>query len=132
MSTFIGETESLSMSALSVVIMGPDEEQRKAMAKALAGPQASIARELSRYPEVDELADLVKGDYDVVIVHLDPDPEPALDVIESLCSGSNSITVMVHSAHPDPQLLLRCMRAGAREFLTEPLFASVIGEALVR
>lgn len=132
MSSFTGSAESLSMGALSVVIMGPDEKQRKAMAKALAGPQATIARELSRYPEVDELADLMNGDYDVVIVHMDPDPEPALDVIESLCSGSNSITVMVHSAHQDPQLLLRCMRAGAREFLAEPLYASVIGEALVR
>jgi len=120
------------MGALSVVIMGPDEEQRKAMAKALAGPQATIARELSGYPDVDEVADLVNGDFDVAIVHLDPDPEPALDVIESLCSGSNSMTVMVHSARQDPQLLLRCMRAGAREFLAEPLFASVIGEAMVR
>lgn len=129
---FTSETESLSMSALSVVLMGPNGEQRRAMAKALAGPQATVAREFSGYPEVDELAELVKQDYDVVIVHLDPDPEPALDVIESLCSGSNSITVMVHSSREDPQLLLRCMRAGAREFLTEPLLASTIGEALVR
>jgi pilus assembly protein CpaE len=131
-STFINETESLSMSALSVVLMGPDAEQRRAMAKALAGPQANVAREFSRYPEVEELAELMKGDCDVVIVHMDPDPEPALDVIESLCSGSNSITVMVHSTRQDPQLLLRCMRAGAREFLTEPLLPSAIGEALVR
>ena len=130
--SFASETESLSMSALSVVLMGPNVEQRRAMATALAGPQAIVVREFSGYPEVDEIADLLKQDYDVVIVHVDPDPEPALDVIESLCSGSNSITVMVHSAHEDPRLLLRCMRAGAREFLTEPLLSSAIGEALVR
>ncbi len=64
--------------------MGPDEQRREAMAKALAGPQATIARgAFERYPEVDELAEIIEGDYDVVIVHLDPDPEPALDVIES-------------------------------------------------
>lgn len=130
--SFTTEAESLSMSALSVVLMGPDAAQRQAMTKALAGPQAKVARVYSGYPEVDELSALMKQDYDVVIVHLDPDPEPALDVVESLCSGSNSITVMVHTARQDQQLLLRCMRAGAREFLTEPLLPSSIGEALVR
>ena len=34
---------------------------------------------------------------------------------------SRSLTVMVYSAHPDPELLVRCMRAGAREFLTDPV-----------
>ena len=132
MSTFISEPDSLSMGALSIVLVGPDEQQRRAMAKALAGPQASVAREISKYPEVDNLAELTAGKYDVVIVHLDPDPEPALDVVESLCSGNSSVTVMVHAMRPDPQLLLRCMRAGAREFLTDPLLPNVIGEALVR
>jgi pilus assembly protein CpaE len=55
-----------------------------------------------------------------------------LDVVESLCGGSNSVTVMVHAGRPDSQLLLRCMRAGAREFLTDPVLPSTMGEALVR
>ncbi len=132
MSTAATSPDSLSMGALSVVLMGPDEQQRRAMAKALAGPQATVAREFSSYPDVDQLPELTTGDYDVVIVHLDPDPESALDVVESLCSGSSSITVMVHASRPDPELLLRCMRAGARELLTDPLLPNVVGEALVR
>ena len=47
------------MSALSVVLIGPDEERRQAVAKALAGPQAKIAREVSRYPDVDDLAEIL-------------------------------------------------------------------------
>jgi pilus assembly protein CpaE len=39
---------------------------------------------------------------------------------------------MVHSARVDSELLVRCMRAGAREFLGEPLLPGAIGEALVR
>ena len=39
---------------------------------------------------------------------------------------------MVYSARADSELLVRCMRAGAREFLTEPCLPSTIGEALVR
>ena len=132
MSTSVSEPDSLRMDALSVVVIGPEEEQRQAIARALAGPQARIAREFSNYPDVDQLAELAAGDYDVIIVHLDSDPERALDVVENLCSGSSSITVMVHSAQPHPELLLRCMRVGAREFLADPLLPNVVGEALVR
>lgn len=132
MSSFIRETESLSMSALSVVLMGSDREQREAFTQALLGPQASIVREFAHYPEVDELPTLMKPEYDVVLIDLDPDPERALDVIETLCSGNSLLTVMAYSARTDAELLMRCMRAGAREFLTETSLPSAIGEALVR
>jgi pilus assembly protein CpaE len=39
---------------------------------------------------------------------------------------------MVYSAQTDSEMLVRCMRAGAREFLTEPIALSTIAEALVR
>ena len=39
---------------------------------------------------------------------------------------------MVYSARTDSELLVRCMRAGAREFLTQPIPPSTIAEALVR
>ena len=132
MSTFMRDTESLSMSALSVVLIGPDEQRRRVVAKALAGPQAKIARVVERYPEVGDLAEIIEADYDVVIVDLDPDPELALDVVETLCGQDNSVTVMVYSARADSELLVRCMRAGVREFLTEPVLPSTVGEALVR
>jgi pilus assembly protein CpaE len=132
MSTFTRDTESLSMSALSVVLIGPDEQRRRVVVKALAGPQAKIARVVERYPEVGDLAEIIEADYDVVIVDLDPDPELALDVVETLCGQDNSITVMVYSARGDSELLVRCMRAGVREFLTEPVLPGTVGEALVR
>src|ERR1051325_1339433 len=131
MSTFMRDTESLSMSTLSLVLIGPDEKRRRAVAKAFAGPQATITHELSLYPALDDLARLIQGDCDGVIIDLDANAEQALEVIENLCS-SNSITVMVYSACSDPQILVRCMRAGAREFLAEPVLPSSAGEALVR
>jgi len=39
---------------------------------------------------------------------------------------------MVYSTRADQELLLRCMRAGAREFLTLPFDPGVMAEALVR
>ena len=47
--------------------------------------------------------------------------------------GANGVaTVMVYSARADAELLVRCMRAGAREFLTLPFSHSTMAEALVR
>ena len=132
MSTFMRDTESLSMSALSVVLISPDENRRRSLSKALAGPQAIIARELARYPELDEIGEVVEADYDVAIVDLDANVEQALDMVESLCAQHSSITIMAYSERLDPELLVRCMRAGAREFLSEPLVPSTVGEALVR
>jgi pilus assembly protein CpaE len=122
----------VGMGALSLLLIGPHDERRRTIAKALAGPQASITRELTQYPQVDDLAEILEADHDAVIIDLDPDPEQALDVIENICSAHSSVTVMAHSACPDSDLLVRCMRAGAREFLTEPVAPNTVTEALVR
>jgi pilus assembly protein CpaE len=69
--------------------------------------------------------------YGIVIIDLDGDPEFALQLVESI-SADGFATVMVYSENADPELLVRCMRAGAREFLTLPLEQRVVEEALVR
>ena len=74
---------------------------------------------------------LLEAEYDVVIVELDSNPEYALDLVENIC-GSSSVTVMVYSEQVYPEMLVRCMRAGAREFLTQPITPSSIAEAMVR
>lgn len=132
MSTYVNDTEFLSMSTLSVVVIAPNDERRMSLIKALAGPQAAIAREFTRYPGRDEVAEIAEADPDVVIVDIEPDLDMALEVIEVTCSQSSSATVMVYAAQPDSELLVRCMRAGAREFLTDPVLPSSAGEALVR
>jgi pilus assembly protein CpaE len=132
MSSATRDPDSLSMSALSIVLVSPSAERRQAVARALNGPQANVARELSKYPNIDDAAQLANGDYDVVIVDLDADPEHALDLVEGICGANSAMTVMALSNQADPDLLVRCMRAGAREFLAEPIVPSKVAEALVR
>jgi pilus assembly protein CpaE len=132
MSTYMSDAESVSMSALSVVVIAPSEPRRVSLIKAFAGSQAAVARELSRYPGPGDIGQIIEADPDVVVVDLDPDQEQALEVVESICSQSRSLTVMVYATHPDQELLVRCMRAGAREFLTAPVLPASAGEALVR
>src|SRR5436305_14887986 len=104
MSSSIRDAESLSMSALSLVLIGPHEERRYAVAKALAGPQASIARELKHYPQVDDLEEIIEADHDVVVIDLDPKPELATDIVEDERRRDASATVIVYSANKDSVL----------------------------
>jgi pilus assembly protein CpaE len=131
MSTSTQGRDTLDVHVMSVALIGPQEQRRKAVAHALAGSQANVAREFSSYPELDDVPQLLESDFDIIIVELDTDPEHALELIENIC-GNSSVTVMVYSTQADPELLVRCMRAGAREFLNQPISAGTIAEALVR
>jgi pilus assembly protein CpaE len=131
MSTYIQDPDTLGTNVLSVAVIGPEEQRRKAIASALAGPQARVTREFPAYPDLDDVPRLLEDDYDVIIVELDTNPEHALDLVENICCNS-TLTVMVYSARADSELLVRCMRAGAREFLTQPIAPSTMAEALVR
>jgi len=131
MSTSMQGPDTFDVHVMSVALIGPEEQRRKAVASALAGSQANVTREFTSYPELDDVPQLLETGFDVIIVDLDSDPEHALDLVEHIC-GNSSATVMVYSTQADPELLVRCMRAGAREFLSQPIAPSKIAEALVR
>jgi Flp pilus assembly CpaE family ATPase len=67
----------------------------------------------------------------VIIIDLDADTEFALDLVDNI-SANDAAKVMVYSSNSDPNLVVRSMRAGAREFLTAPYDEDTIAEALVR
>ncbi len=124
--------DSPGSGALSVVLIGPDEQRRKAVAQALSGCSIGVIREFSSYPaDLDELPRMLEHACDVVIVDLDADPEYALEVVERIYAFG-SATVIVCSARANLELAVRCMRAGAREFLTLPLNPATLADALAR
>gem|GEM_PF-663657 len=117
---------------LSIALVGPDENRRKAAANVLAGCQEVDVREFSSYPpSLDDVPRLMEQHYDVIIIDLDAQPEYALQMVESICANS-AATVMVYSVKADSELLVRCMRAGAREFLPLPFAKKTMAEALTR
>jgi pilus assembly protein CpaE len=124
--------DSIGSDALSIALIGPDERRRKEAASALLKCGGTEVREYAAYPaNLDEVPRLLEQRNDVIIIDLDSDPEFALELVESLCANG-ATTVMVYSSKPDPDLLVRCMRAGAREFLTPPFAQNTMAEALVR
>ena len=102
------------------------------MANALAGSNITTVREFNSYPpELEDVAKLLEKSYDVIIIDLDSDQKYALELVERIVAVCPA-TVMVYSTQTDPGVLMRCMRAGAREFLTIPIDGNVLAEAMVR
>jgi len=122
------QAEGLGSNLLSVMLIGPDGRRRIAVADALAGTPCQLGEEMASYPDLDQAAQLQE---DIVILDLDSDAEQALELVETIC-GNSSATVMVYSANLDSEMMLRSMRAGAREFLTYPLKQSALADAVVR
>jgi pilus assembly protein CpaE len=123
--------DAIGSNVLSVALIGPTESRRKPIASALAALHGSQIKEYSQYPDIDDVPKLLEAEYDVIVMELDSDPEYALEVVESIC-GNRPVTVMVYSEQMNPDMLVRCMRAGAREFLAQPITATTIAEAMVR
>jgi pilus assembly protein CpaE len=116
---------------MSVVVIGSDDRRRHDVVFAVQGPLCAEPQQMTLYPELSHIGKIIETGFDVVLIELDSNPEAALDVIESISSASPA-TVMVYSSTSDSDLMIRCMRAGAREFLPMPTSVSNMAEALVR
>jgi Flp pilus assembly CpaE family ATPase len=124
--------DSAGTELLSIALIGPDEERRKTVAKALADGRGVDIREFSSYPPaLDDVPRLLEQYYDVIMIDLDSNPEYALELVENICA-KDSATVMVYSALANRDLVFRCMRAGVREYLTPPFDQNTMAEALDR
>jgi protein TonB len=101
-------------------LIGPDDVHRKIVSRALMNSEAGFVREFNAYPNGQgELSRLMDQGFGVVMIDVDSDERRALALVESI-AALGSVMVMVYSKRNDPDLLTRCMRAGAREFLPLP------------
>ena len=116
---------------LAITLIGPNEVRRLAAVKALTSCVGSEIYEYSIYPQGLGGAHKKLQESDAIIIDLDSDREAALNLVENVCAGS-AATVMVYSDSTDPELLMRCMHAGAREFLTIPFAPDAMSDAMAR
>ena len=116
----------------SIALIGPDEKRRLAAKRALSECRCTDVAEFSGYPaSLDELPRMLESGFDVILIDLDTNPETALEVVESICTHCDAL-VMAYSAGVDEGLLVRCMQAGTREFLTVPFKTDELKDALAR
>jgi periplasmic protein TonB len=114
------EPELTGSRGMKVALIGPNEMHRKIVAKAVGGSETRSVREFVDYPtDLADLPRILEQNYDVIMIDVDSDQSYALKLVETIASVTNAM-VMVYSKRNDPELMMICMRAGARDFLPLP------------
>jgi len=118
-------------SALRLAIVDPNDAARDSLKSLLLGMERIwLEAECSQY---DFFCDVVKQTTpDIAVIAMDTDAERALELVQELQQSSPNCRILVVSGSTDGQLILRAMRAGAKEFLSLPLFPEDLSQALDR
>jgi pilus assembly protein CpaE len=105
---------------LRLAIVDPSDSQREALKNLLLGMDMIwLEAECSRY---EFFADVVaQTNPDIGLVAIDADPQKALELVGRLGVSSPDCSVLVVSSSNDGSLILQALRAGAKEFLTQPV-----------
>jgi len=116
---------------IRVVLVDPNEESRQALQQ-LLGSMGSvwIVEVLSSYKVA--ASRIVEIAPDLCLVALDSEPGQAVELIASIVQALPNAVVLPASANCDSTLILKSVRAGAREFLTLPIEASELMEIITR
>jgi pilus assembly protein CpaE len=118
-------------SVLRIAVVDPKDATREALKAMLLGlDSAWLEAECSRYEFFGDV--IGQTNPDVGFVALDSNPDKALDLITSLSKSAPDCAILVTSSSTDGNLILRTMRAGAKEFLTHPLKPEDLAAALQR
>lgn len=125
-------TKSTPMSnVLRIAIVDPDDGSRESLKSTLLGLDTVwLEAECSRYAFFNDVAKQTSPD--VGLINLDSDSEKAVELVEQLAQEHPEMAVLVSSSSTDGSLILRTMRAGAKEFLTHPVKPEDLASALER
>ncbi len=116
---------------LRLALVDPQDDSRETLKKMLLGMDVVwLEAECSRYEFFPDVVS--QSSPDVGVVSLDTDPEKAIALLERMRNEAPSCAMLAVSSSGDGQLILRSMRAGAKEFLTVPISLEDLMEALSR
>ncbi|OHB84390.1 MAG: pilus assembly protein CpaE [Planctomycetes bacterium RBG_16_64_12] len=105
---------------LRLAIVDPSDSSREALKTMLLGMEMIwLEAECSRYEFFTDV--VAQTNPDIGLVAIDGDPEKALALVVRVAESSPDCAVLVVSSSGDGNLILRAMRAGAKEFLTRPV-----------
>ncbi|HUY36943.1 MAG TPA: AAA family ATPase [Pirellulales bacterium] len=116
---------------LRLAIVDPSDSSRDSLKTMLLGmDRVWLEAECSRY---EFFADVVAQTHpDVGIVAVDHDIDKSLELVAKIGETSPECSILVVSSSTDGTLILRAMRAGAKEFLNHPLRVQDLLDALDR
>jgi pilus assembly protein CpaE len=116
---------------LRIAIVDPKDSTREALKATLLGLDTIwLEAECSRYEFFGDVVGQTSPD--IGLVAIDSNPEKALDLVSELTKSAPDCAILVTSTSTDGKLILGAMRAGAKEFLTQPLKTEDLAAALQR
>ena len=115
---------------LRVAIVDPNDRDREDIKTRLLGLDSVwLEAECSRYEFFRDVVQQTSPD--IGVIALDADPKKALALIEEVRQTSDC-SILCISGSNDGSMILRAMRAGAKEFLTRPITLEDLLGALER
>jgi pilus assembly protein CpaE len=116
---------------LRLAIVDPSDNSRTHLKNMLLGMDIVwLEAECSRYEFFADVIGQTKPDIGVVAI--DSNPEKGLKLLEQVRDITPDCALLVISSSTDGQIILRAMRGGAKEFLTQPVKAEDLIAALDR
>ncbi len=108
-----------------------DSASSKALREQIsAGSALDVVHEVATLEKLAEVLRL--RDAKIVIFHLDPEPEPVLEVLEQVSVRYPDLPLLATSHQSGPELILSAMRAGCDQFVRKPIEPEDLGAALAR
>jgi len=116
---------------LRIAIVDPNDASRENLKTVLLGLETVwLEAECSRYEFFADVVEQTKPD--IGLIAMDSDSSKAIELVAEVSAKTPGCTILVSSGSTDGRLILESMRAGAKEFLTEPLNEEDLVAALQR
>lgn len=116
---------------LRLAIVDPRDDSREKLKTMLLGMEVVwLEAECSRYEFFPDV--VAQSNPDVGVICLDADSDKAIGLLEKMRVDAPDCALLAVSSSSDGQLILKTMRAGAKEFLTLPVTLEELMGALGR
>ena len=122
--------------AVSLIVASPDTHFRETVHENLLNiPEASVVAE---FPEIAlnlyirVLHELERHPTATLVVDLSADAAEGLKALERVKQAAPSLYIIASHHQADPEITIGCLRAGAQEFLLQPLKRSEFRDAIER
>jgi pilus assembly protein CpaE len=121
---------------ISLLVASSDPHFRESITESLLN--VPTAKMISEYPEVSSnlyirvIQDLERHPDAALIVDLASDPESALKVMEKVKQAAPDLYIIASNYHADGETVIAAVRAGANDFLTQPLKRIEFRDAMAR
>lgn len=121
------------MSARNILVICPDRKVLSDLSPLLSQYLPLVpVQDIGHYPEARQLDQLIAKRPTLCFLDVVTNVEQSLLVLSGLSAGLPQAKIVVVLGSNDPDLILRCLRAGAAEFVLNPVTADQLQPALGR